>query len=119
MTNSERQTVEKTIAALLAAGYCLSVNDGEETTIKRSTDPATIIAAMHTTDEDYLLVHAHLNYVENFGWVRFVWGNEDWVAINDHTTNLEVELKPVFDWLEEQELAHSAADVMNLIDSDK
>ena len=61
MSVKMRQKVEREIAvavikALLAAGYSLGVNDGEETTIHHSTDAKAIENAMFTTDEDWLLV---------------------------------------------------------------
>jgi 3-mercaptopyruvate sulfurtransferase SseA len=104
MKASEQQTAERTISALLAAGYSLGVYDGEETTVEHSTNAAEVLAAMGTTDEDRLLVYANSGEMpyKRIGWVLFVWGNEDWVAIADNTTNLEDALKPVTDWVEEQ-----------------
>ena len=109
LKDSEKQTAERTVDALLAAGWQISVDDGEEITVKRSTDKPAILAALGTTEEDFLRVHQG-NAAAGIGaplcvrgWVRFVWGNEDWVAICDHTTNLEEILKPVFDWMEAQE----------------
>lgn len=100
LKQSEQQTITKTVDALLAAGFEISVDDGEQITVKRSTDKETILGAMGTTEEDYLRVgRANEN---TFGWVRFVYGNEDWVAICDHTTNLEAILQPVFDWMDMQ-----------------
>jgi hypothetical protein len=54
----EKLIAKQCIADLLAAGWLVSVNDGEETTVLDSTDPETILAAMFTTDEDYLYVRA-------------------------------------------------------------
>lgn len=34
----EREIAQRVIKDVLAAGYTISVNDGEETTLKRSTD---------------------------------------------------------------------------------
>lgn len=53
----ERKIVFAAITQLLAAGYSLGVNDGEETTIHHSRDVKAIKKAMFTTDEDYLFVY--------------------------------------------------------------
>jgi hypothetical protein len=53
----EQQIATKVVDTLLEAGYTLSVNDGEETTLKHSTDRAAILDAMGTTDEEYLFAH--------------------------------------------------------------
>ena len=96
---SERQTAEKTADVLLAAGFSLTVFDGEEETVKQSTDKVAILGAMGTTEEDYLRVYFGSVY---WGMVRFVWGNEDWVAICDYSTRLEEALRPVTEWMDEQ-----------------
>ncbi len=85
----EDQIIKATISALLDSGHMLSVNDGEEITVNRSTNPDQIFSAMKTTDEDYLLVYtlsAGRTAVE--GYVRFVYGNDDVEVINDYTVNL-------------------------------
>lgn len=105
----EQAIAKKTIEVALAAGYMISVNDGEETTLVNCTDQKAILAAMFTTDEDYLYIHAKEIHALNqlplrpsmpksagfFGWVYFVYGNDGWDVISDHTTNLEGLLKPV------------------------
>ena len=97
ITTVETQIIRGTIDALLASGFTLGVNDGEETTLKRCREAATILAAMRTTDEDYLLVYKADGSGGEFGdgWVRFVYGNEDHEVINDYTTNLEEFLAPI------------------------
>lgn len=108
----QRQAVERTIAgmvidALLRAGFSLGVYDGEEITIRRSKDRDAIFAALFTTDEDYLKVYPeplHLNSKPPaFGWVRFVYGNDGWDVICDHTVNLESYLAPVDAWIDTNE----------------
>lgn len=91
----EDQIIKATISALLKAGFAVSVNDGEETTVNRSVNPDLIFTAMKTTDEDYLLVHD--------GWVRFIYGNDDTEVINDYTVNLEPVMVKVFEMITEYE----------------
>lgn len=95
----ENQTIEKAIAkatikALLDAGYVISVDDGEEITVKRSIGSIKILNAMFTTDEDILHVEMPGTLVES-GWVKFIYGNDGYDVISDYTTNLEEMLKPV------------------------
>lgn len=89
-----RQEVERKIATaaidgLLAAGFTISVNDGDETTLEHSVDKAAILGAMFTTDEDLLIACRHKRGI---GWVKFIYGNDGWDVISDYTTNLETPL---------------------------
>jgi hypothetical protein len=101
MDNTEKLIARRCIDDLLAAGFTISVNDGEETTLHRCTDPLAILDAMATTEEDYLYLHQDGARSEvrdppgvfsagsaPTGWVRFIYGN-DCDVINDYTTNLE------------------------------
>jgi len=88
MNTSERRIAKQCITDLLAAGFVISVYDGEETTLRRSDNLTAIINAMGTTDEDHLF--AYLPDVKGpKGRVFFVYGNEPGVVIADYTTNLE------------------------------
>jgi len=87
---ARRQAIERTIARrvimdALKAGYTLSVNDGEEVTVRESVDGKAVLAALMTTDEDYLILHKD----GKAGWVRFVYGNDGWDVINDYTVSIE------------------------------
>jgi hypothetical protein len=87
----EQVIARRCINDLINAGFVVSVFDGEETTVKHSSDRRAVFAAMGTTDEDYLLAHrpgdAHGSRTK--GWVRFIYGNEPEYVINDYTTSLE------------------------------
>jgi hypothetical protein len=89
--------MRKAIKAFLDAGYKLSVFDGEEVTLKRSTDAEAIFKALRTTDDDYLFVHRG-EEKPRCGWVRFVYGNDGYDVISDYTVNLEDVLSPVNDY---------------------
>jgi hypothetical protein len=84
--NAERQYVARYVRAALEAGYSLSVFDGEEVTLRRSTDSAAILDAMFTTDGDVLHVYEGS---KRLGWLFFVYGNDPEEVLNDYTTNLE------------------------------
>lgn len=87
----ELEIATAVIAAVLGAGYKISVdngdNSGNEYELGHSEDQAAILKAMFQTDDERL-------YVENangkaFGWVFFVYGNDGWDVISDYTVNLE------------------------------
>ena len=94
MTTVEDQIVAKLIDTLLAAGFTLSVNDGEETVLTHSTDITAIQNAMRSTDEDYLLVYKEDG--SQLSWVRLIWGN-DRDVISDHGVNLTPWIDPIYD----------------------
>lgn len=84
----EKKIVERLVTDLIAAGFSLSVNDGEEVTVERSTDIQAIFAALSSTDSDYLLVHSVPMKRDEHRWVRLIWGN-DVDVISDYHTSLE------------------------------
>lgn len=96
----DRQSIEQTIArkivdVLLAAGFLLGVNDGEETVVQRSRDKKAILDALFNTDEDYLYVYedddkndpTNVLYDERPDyWVRLVYGNDGWDVMSDYSS---------------------------------
>ena len=84
----ERKIAQTAITQLLASGFVLGVFDGEETVLTHSNDAAAVLAAMFTTDEDELIV-SKPGDAQDFGWVKFIYGNDGWDVIHDYTTNLE------------------------------
>lgn len=91
----EARIMRACIATLLGAGYVLSVDDGDGLLSPRSTDADYVFSIMRTGEEDFL--HVARPGWANVGWVRFIYGNEGAVVINDHSVNLEAVLKPVND----------------------
>lgn len=92
----ERRIVKRMVADLLAAGFELSVMDGE-VEHKRTNDPAKLHKDLMETDEDYLFVYK-VGEKQRFGHVYFVYGNDGWDVISDHTVNLEQWINPVQEW---------------------
>lgn len=89
----EMKICSAVIDSLIAAGYKVGVNDGEDTTIKNSTDKEALMKAVFTTDEDYILAYKDNKQI---GWVRLIYGNcAD--LISDYTCNLEDSIKPAND----------------------
>ena len=92
-TAGERKVVRRLIKAALAAGYAISVDDGEEITVSRASKLKTITDALATTGEDTLQLYA-ADPSKTVGWHgagRFylVWGNADDGSelISDFTAN--------------------------------
>lgn len=106
--NIERMVAARVIDAALAAGYAVSVFDGEETPLKCSRDKDAILAAMFSTDEDYLLLHRPWgdgdpvpetrHEREHFAWIRCIYGNCGWEVVNDWTTNIDALMDPIIAW---------------------
>ena len=80
----EKRIVNVVIDELLAKDYSISVNDGEETTLRNSQDKEQILSFMFTTDEDRLLTYSP---DDERGWVLFLYGNGIDV-MSDYTVNL-------------------------------
>lgn len=105
--NIERDIVTRVMGTLLEAGYWLKTDATMEDAAP-SRDHAVLLRAMMEVDDEYLL--AYRPDVDDipprvddlpFGWVRFVYGNDGADVISDYTTNLEPELKPVLDYIEQ------------------
>jgi hypothetical protein len=85
---STHETIELPIArklvdTILARGFSISVNDGEETVLIRSKNKAEILEAMASTDHDWLYVFDGNDH--RLGAIMIVWGNgtdiiTDWVG---------------------------------------
>lgn len=84
----EEKVMRQCIKDLLAAGLEVSVNDGEETVLRRSSDAETIFSKMRTTEEDYLIVFKS-GQKERYGAVYFVYGNDGHDVICDQSVHLE------------------------------
>jgi hypothetical protein len=69
----------------LAKGYSISVNDGEEWTVKRSTDAKVIRAALQSTDSD--IIRMRNGAGETIGIIYFVWGNSPDEVVCDYSDN--------------------------------
>ena len=101
MSVAMRQEIERKIVQAIAdeairTGHTVSVNDGEVWTVSKSTDPAEIMGAVMTTDEDKLRIYDARG--ERIGDVWLVYGNDGWDVIADYHDNPEMEtvLKPAF-----------------------
>lgn len=92
-TTGEARVARKLVKAALADGYAISVNDGEEWTVKRSTNANTILDALATTGEDVLRLTA-ADPSKTVGWHNagsfwLIYGNDPSgeELISDHSDN--------------------------------
>jgi hypothetical protein len=81
----EKKIINTVIEDLLAAGYAVTVNDGEDDVLTKSTDAKKIYAALGSTDEDWLVVYKE---GEKKSFVRLIHGNGPDV-ICDYGVSLE------------------------------
>lgn len=84
----EKTAAGRIIDRALAKGYLISVNDGEETTVKRSTKRREIMGALQSTDADYLIIRAADG--SKIGTIYLVWGNSPDEVVCDCTDNPEI-----------------------------
>ena len=86
-TAGERKVARKLVRDVLAAGYSISVNDGEEWTVSRATTCMPIFNALCTTGEDILQLYDADHH--GAGCFYLVWGNEESgeCLISDFTAN--------------------------------
>lgn len=86
----KRQRVEKTIVRALViagikAGYTITVDNGEEEVLIRSTDRIAIMREIMSVDEERLLFHKD----KKTSMVYLVYGNDGYDVIADHGMSLE------------------------------
>lgn len=103
----ERKVVRRTVRTLLAAGYAITVNNGEDAPIRRSKSINAIMAEVQACDEEWLHV---LRQDETGAWKRIgtiflVYGNSGPEVIADYSTSLETVLEPVMAYCEKLELS--------------
>lgn len=86
----ERRIVRRLVAAMLRAGYSVSVCDGEAWPLKRSRDESAILDALASTESDTLRMRDAAGAA--VGSVVLIWGNgcdilSDW---SDNAATAEV-----------------------------
>lgn len=89
-TAGERRVCNALLKAIIGCGYVVSVNDGEEYTLKQSNNIADIKNALASSGEDYLKVRT-CKGGDNVGGFYLIWDNGDDTPIVDYTANDECE----------------------------
>jgi hypothetical protein len=73
-TKGEAAVARRLVKAMLARELSVSVNDGEEWTVKKSRVYREIVDALCSTGEDYLRIYAPTG--DCLGAFYLVWGND-------------------------------------------
>ncbi len=84
----EAKVARKLVKHLIKQGLTISVNDGEETTVKRSTKAKQVIDALATTGEDTLIIHT--KGLRRVGTIYMIYNNGETSPIADHTATDEM-----------------------------
>lgn len=79
----ERDIITQVLRKALAKGYTVSLCDGEEYPLIRSTDMKAITAEIAATDQTYLIFRED---GQQRGWIWLVHGNHEDV-VSDYTDN--------------------------------
>jgi len=87
--NIERRIVRQILKDALAAGYRVSVHDGEDWVVSKSTHGPSIFAAMFSVDEETLVFRDASN--ATVGQVWLVYGNDGYDVVCDYTANEKTE----------------------------
>jgi hypothetical protein len=87
----ERQIIDLIIKDALDAGLTISVYDGEEWALARSTDYEAITAEVHATCDTTLRFYPVGAATAKVGWVYLVHGN-DCDVISDYSDNPQTEV---------------------------
>lgn len=93
----EKQMARLFIKTMLGHGFCISVQDGEEWVVTKSTDRKAILDAMMSTDMDRLRVWDKNpeGTWQHLGTSLWVYGNDGWDVINDYHVSLEPYMTPI------------------------
>jgi len=107
MNLGERFYVLKLVRNILSREYVISVNDGEDWTVTRSSDEGQIMAALGTTEMDTIQFRDEFDD-KIMGRFVLIYGNdpEGSEVIADHTDNRMCNniWREVLDWPEEDQL---------------
>ena len=81
----EKQIAHKIVSDALAAGYALSVFDGEEYQCEKSMDFDTVFGALFSSDEDVIEFHLADKKTAS---VILIYGNDGYDVIHDYSPSL-------------------------------
>lgn len=93
MNKQEAQVIRKLVKQALAAGYTVSVYDGEEWALKLSTQPEKIMAELGATDCEVLRFRKDGRQVAS---VTLIYGNSPAEVIADYSAG---DLDAFSEWL--------------------
>lgn len=103
----ERAVVRRAVFDLLAikseeGQYQISVSDGDETVLRRSTKVSEIMAAIMSTGEEFMTVRiADGESERTVGTILLIYGNDGPDVLADHACTLESALARAYDFADE------------------
>jgi hypothetical protein len=98
--SGEQQSARLLIDGALKRNWTVSVFDGEEWALKRSTAPDAIIDAMGNTGEDNLTFRDADGKL--VGRAMLVWGNSPVELVADHTLDDKGPFESFMDWHQQE-----------------
>lgn len=89
----ERRIAARAVDGLLAAGYALTVDDGDGETrpAEPTRDRAAILRELGETDDDRVICYTDRDTARRLVW--FVYGNDGYDVICDYSSSLEPALR--------------------------
>lgn len=94
---TEGRICSKLVKHALASGYVVSVHDGEEWAVSKSSKYTEIMADIFTTDENTVVFHDKDG--NRIGSVFLVFGNDGYDVMADQSAPSWDELEKFTDWL--------------------
>ena len=86
----EHAVIEAALDSLLAAGYFITVDDGEDFPVKKSRDKDKILEALGSVVSESLIVYEATGVgFKSVGSINLIYGNDGWDVIADNSGNLE------------------------------
>ena len=82
---AEKRMCTALVTACLDRGFLVSVHDGEEWAVKKSSDKAEILAALFATDQDEIVIRTAEGV--RAGWFQLIYGNDGYDVVGDYTDN--------------------------------
>lgn len=89
----ERRVISAFVKEVLRNRLAITVDNGEDKPVEKSTSYRAIMAAIMATDEEHLRVFDPAG--RHVGSAFMVYGNDGWDVIADYHTTLEPLMKPV------------------------
>lgn len=83
----ERAIIRKFCELVIAKGCALTIDDGEDISVRKSKDIDFLMANVCACDEEWLRVHNPAGIY--IGAVWFVYGNDGWDVVCDYHTSLD------------------------------
>lgn len=82
---AEKRMCVALVTACLKRGFAISVSDGEDWPVKRSTNKAEVLAVLFSTDEDVIVIRTKDG--EKAGWFQLIYGNDGYDVVSDYSAN--------------------------------